>query len=136
VCVKWELLLPVLSFVCVCAWSVLVLPQVGRPFEPFRADDARRWLVIQASMGMTPERGATPHIRSCASPGTSPRASEGTTAAAGSTHGWDDAVSIQGGNATGNQGLMMISDLSRSLGLPPQGPCRGRLVDTLAPSPQ
>jgi hypothetical protein len=64
VCVKWELLLPVLSFVCVCAWSVLVLPQVGRPFDPFRADDARRWLVIQAAMGMTPGRGATPH--SCA----------------------------------------------------------------------
>jgi hypothetical protein len=131
--VKWELLLAVLSFVC--AWSVLVLPQVGRPVDPFRADDARRWLDIQASMGIMPERGATPHIRSCASPGTSPRVSEGTTAAAGPAQGWDDAGSIQGVNATGNQASMMISDLSRSLGLPPQGPCRGRLVDTLVPSP-
>jgi hypothetical protein len=136
VCVKWELLLPVLTFVCVCAWSVLVLPQVGRPFDPFRADDAWRWLDIQASMGMTPERGATPHIRSCASLGTSPRASEGTAAAAEPGHGWDDAVSIQGVNANENQASIMSADLSRSLGPPPQGSCRGRLVVTLMPSPR
>jgi hypothetical protein len=134
VCVKWELLLPLLTFVCV--WSVLVLPQAGRPLDPFRADDARRWLDIQASLGMTPERGATPHIRSCASLGTSPQASEGTTAAAEPAHRWDDAVSIQGVNANENQASMISADLSRSQGLPPQGPCRGRLVDTLVPAPR
>ena len=135
-CTKWELLLPALAFVCVCAWSVLVLPQVGRPFDPFRADDVRRWLDIQASMGMMAEHGATPHIRGCASLGTSPRASKGTAAAAELGHGWDDAVSIQGVNANENQTSMMSSDLSRSRGLPPQGLCRGRLADALVPSPR
>lgn len=108
-CVKWELLLPVLSFFCVCAWSALVLPQVGRPFEPFWADDARRWPGAQEQMGMTPEQITTPHIRRCALLGISLRAREGTPAAAGPVHGWDDAASMPGMNAVGKQRTMMIA---------------------------
>lgn len=108
-CVKWELLLPVLSFFCVCAWSALVLPQVGRPFDPFWADDVRRWPDAQEQMGITPEQITAPPIRSCALLGISLRAREGTAAAIGPVHGWCDAVSMPGMNAVGKHRTMMIS---------------------------
>ena len=108
-CVKWELLLPVMSFFCVCAWSVLVRPEVGRPLDPFRADESKRWLDAQQHMGMMPEQIATPHFGSGAFLGRGSSARVKATAAAGPAHCCRDKASMPGRIVVDHHGTMMMS---------------------------